>query len=229
MNISKNLAKKISNYDNPNSIGSRFRKRRSEILKNLIANNLKTASHITILDVGGRRSYWNIIPLEWLREKCVKITLLNIEASNEKLESDVFVQVRGDGRFLQFPDKTFDICHSNSVIEHVGDFEDMKLFAREIARVGQKYFVQTPSFYFPIEPHAMFPFFHWFPIWLRVRIIMSYSIGHWRKATNRKEALEIVKSAQLLKKSDLYKLFPDATRIYTERFIFPKSYIVVKE
>ncbi len=179
--------------------------------------------------MGGRRNYWNIIPVEYLREKCVKITLLNVEPLDEQLESDVFVQVLGDGRFLQFSDKSFDICHSNSVIEHVGDFEDMKLFAKEVARVGRKYFVQTPSYYFPIEPHAMFPFFHWLPFEIRVRIVMRYSVGHWKKASNRDEAWKIVKSAQLLRKKDVQILFPDATKVITERLIFPKSYIVVRD
>ena len=63
----------------------------------------------------------------------------------------IFSFVEGDGRNLSnFGDKTFDIAHSNSVLEHVGNWEDMHRFAGEIARVGRKYFVQTPSFWFPV-------------------------------------------------------------------------------
>lgn len=228
MNISKFIAKKISNYHNPNSIGYQLRKRRSKILKTMIDKVYTVKGYVKILDVGGTRNYWGIIPIDWLRSRNIRITLLNMQPLNETLEDDLFVEVIGDGRFLQFPDKSFDICHSNSVIEHVGSFDQMKSFASEILRVGQKYFIQTPSFWFPIEPHAMFPFFHWLPVTIRKKIIKRYAIGHWRKAISDEEAHIIVSSAQLLKKSQPIKLFPDANEIYTEWLLLPKSYIVLR-
>ena len=53
----------------------------------------------------------------------------------------------------------YDIVHSNSVIEHLYNFENQKKMASEIIRVGQKYIVQTPNKYFFLEPHYLASFF----------------------------------------------------------------------
>jgi ubiquinone/menaquinone biosynthesis C-methylase UbiE len=88
----------------------------------------------------------------------VDITLLNPELS-ESAPSN-FTAFVGDGRSMpQFEDHQFDIVFSNSTIEHVGSIDDQRAMAREIVRVGRKYYVQTPNRYFPIEPHFVFPFF----------------------------------------------------------------------
>lgn len=49
---------------------------------------------------------------------------------------------------LQFKEKEFDLVFSNSVIEHVGGFQDQMKAANEIRRVGKNYFIQTPNKYF---------------------------------------------------------------------------------
>jgi hypothetical protein len=59
----------------------------------------------------------------------------------------------------QYRDKEFDIAFSNSVIEHVGNDLRIRQMADEVRRVGRNY-LQTPNYYFPLEPHFFFPFFH---------------------------------------------------------------------
>ena len=69
---------------------------------------------------------------------------------------------RADGTQLPFADGSFPIVFSNSVIEHVPKGLQ-PAFAREIRRVGDRYFVQTPNRWFPIEPHYQMPFVHFLP------------------------------------------------------------------
>ena len=64
----------------------------------------------------------------------------------------------GDGCALKFPDKSYDIAFSNSVIEHVGSWERQQAFAKDIRRVGKAIWVQTPARECLIEPHYLAPF-----------------------------------------------------------------------
>jgi hypothetical protein len=54
-------------------------------------------------------------------------------------------------------DQEYDIAFSNSVIEHVGDWERQAAFASEIRRVGKNLWIQTPAKECPIEPHYLAP------------------------------------------------------------------------
>jgi hypothetical protein len=78
--------------------------------------------------------------------------------------------VRGDGRRMPFEDQTFDVVHSNAVVEHVGPSPDQERFIAECVRVGRAGFITTPNRWFPIEPHLREPFIHWMPrdglLWL---------------------------------------------------------------
>jgi len=71
--------------------------------------------------------------------------------------------VRGDACALPFPDSSFDIVHSNAVIEHVGGRELQATFVREALRVGRRVFLTTPNRWFPVEVHTKLPLVHWLP------------------------------------------------------------------
>ena len=45
--------------------------------------------------------------------------------------------IKYDGDIFPFDNKTFDICWSNAVLEHVGDRKKQILFLKEITRVGK--------------------------------------------------------------------------------------------
>jgi ubiquinone/menaquinone biosynthesis C-methylase UbiE len=68
-----------------------------------------------------------------------------------------------DGCALPFPDKSFDLAFSNAVIEHVLGEGRQELFAREVMRVARSWFITTPNFWFPFEPHYCLPFIQFLP------------------------------------------------------------------
>jgi SAM-dependent methyltransferase len=79
---------------------------------------------------------------------------------------------------LPFADGEFDLVYCSSVIEHVPPAR-RAAFAAEVRRVGRGWFVQTPAFSFPIEPHALLPFAHWLPVGLRRRYWRVGAAGDW--------------------------------------------------
>ncbi len=76
-----------------------------------------------------------------------------------------FVQADAAER-IPFADREFDLVYCSSVIEHVQPARRPAL-ATEMRRVGRGFFVQTPAFEFPIEPHSLLPGAHWLPPRLR--------------------------------------------------------------
>lgn len=82
--------------------------------------------------------------------------------------------VQADGRRLPFPDQSFDVVHSNAVVEHVGPRADQERFIAELVRVGRSVFVTTPNRWFPIETHSKWPLVHWLPRRLVERIARAF-------------------------------------------------------
>lgn len=107
---------------------------------------------VRILDIGGAVPYWLPIANELERFGC-QITLTNLTQTVAVLESapDLFTFAVGDGRSLSYPSNSFDLIHSNSVIEHVGSWLDMRAMANEIRRLAPSYYVQTPNFWFHLR------------------------------------------------------------------------------
>jgi 2-polyprenyl-3-methyl-5-hydroxy-6-metoxy-1,4-benzoquinol methylase len=126
---------------------------------------------------------------------------------------------KGDGTQLQFADREFPVAYSNSVIEHIPKTLQ-RAFADEVRRVGERYFVQTPNRWFPIEPHYQVPLFQFLPRWARRAINKRFTLGfqpkgYWEEIT-------------LLSARDMKRLFPDAT-IHRERvFGLTKSLMAVR-
>ena len=68
-----------------------------------------------------------------------------------------------DGCALPFADKSFDIVYSNAVLEHLPGNNFVERFAAEVQRVGKGWFVTTPNFWYPVEPHYHLPFVQLLP------------------------------------------------------------------
>jgi hypothetical protein len=185
---------------------------------------------VSILDVGGTETYWTIVPRQYLHEHRVTITIANLPGSAMPEDHGPFTFIAADGCDLsEFGDNAFHIGHSNSVVEHVGDWDRTVLFAKELSRVSRRLFVQTPNYWFPIDPHSMTPFFHWLPKPLQVWLVLHCQLGHWRRASTVAEAVRIVESARMLDRARFQELFKDA-HILTERILgLPKSFNAVRQ
>ena len=178
---------------------------------------------VKILDIGGTVLFWEM--MGFISDDNYEVTILNLSGGGQVLKN--ITTVEGDATDLrEYMDKEFDVVFSNSVIEHVGDYEDQVQMANEVLRVGKRYFLQTPNYYFPFEPHFLCPCFHFFPLCLKVSLIRHFNLG-WRKKTPEKEkAIEVAKSVRLLRKKELEVLFPDC-EFYNERlFGLVNSYVV---
>lgn len=185
---------------------------------------------VKILDVGGRQTYWMSLPENFLREHNVTVTILNLPSDLQGQDDLIFKHVTGDAcNMPEFEESEFDIVHSNSVIEHVGNWDKIKDFAREVSRVAPNLFVQTPYFWFPIEPHFMKLFHHWLPRPLRVSIFMRFDMHCQPRAISLDEAVKRAEDDPYLLDQRMFRfLFPDS-EIIKERFLlFTKSIVAVR-
>ena len=99
-------------------------------------------------------------------------------------------------RGLPFADGEFDLAYSSSVVEHLAP-ADREAYARELKRVARGWYVQTPAFSFPVEPHALLPFAHWLPARVRRRYWRLGVAGEWE-------------DIHLLRRGELERLFGPA-------------------
>lgn len=193
------------------------RRRRMESL----TRKLELKPGARVLDLGGAPSIWESVSVP------LDITILNLPGGVASFELDSFREsihkfhyVEGDAcNVHQFPDRSFDLAFSNSVIEHVGAEEKQDAFAREVLRLGKSYWVQTPSAWFPIEAHTGMPFYWFYPEAARA----------WLSQRSQKKLpawwTEYIAETRVLSRRRMADLFPNA-RIDVE-FLFglPKSYV----
>ena len=98
--------------------------------------------------------------------------------------------VRGDAADgLPFADSEFDLVYCSSVIEHVPP-QRRAAFAAELRRVGRGWFVQTPAWSFPLEPHSLLPMAHWLPARLQRPYWRMGAAGAW-------EDIELLRRGEL--------------------------------
>jgi hypothetical protein len=177
-----------------------------------------------ILDVGGT-------PYNWLISNCSsQITLLNLSAPEDINDSPKNISfIVGDGTNLEYRESEFDICFSNSVIEHLGTFENQMLFAQEIRRVGKKIWVQTPARAFFFEPHWLAPFIHYFPVRTQRKLARYFTLRGWLLRPNQDYIDNLLAELRLLTYKEMKQLFPDC-EIRVERFLgMEKAYIAIRQ
>jgi SAM-dependent methyltransferase len=215
-----------ADFQDTRSVAYRLRLRRMQYFLELLeAVSRETAPQpVKLLDVGGSIKFWKVLGLA--NRDDIEFTILNIVTADE--EDERFRYLKGDARDLsQFDDGQFDIVFSNSVIEHVGTWEDQQRMAREVRRVGRRYFVQTPNRYFPIEPHFLFPAFQFLPERVQVFLLMRFKLGWFPRAKTREDAIRYAREIRLLTRPEVQQLFPES-RLISEKFHgLTKSFMAV--
>jgi hypothetical protein len=97
--------------------------------------------------------------------------------------------------------------------------------AREARRVSTFHFIQTPNFWFPIEPHWVFPCFQYLPKIIKTFLTRYFNLGHIKHVKTWADARQQVEEIQLLSRSEMAKLFPES-KIWEEKLlIFSKSFV----
>jgi hypothetical protein len=222
-----NFILRQQDYANPASLASRFRAARAKHVLALIQAAFEQRGECRIVDLGGRPEYWRMIDRSVLEGFKVSITVVNLE-EQALVDDPLFVQLTGDACALDAPDNAFDLAHSNSVVEHVGDWAQMERFAAETRRLAPRYYAQTPYFWFPIEPHFSAPFFHWLPEGVRARGLMRRDHGFMQRTDDLGLAMRAVQHARLLDKAMMRHLFPDARLVDEKVAGLTKSLMAIR-
>jgi hypothetical protein len=185
----------------------------------LMVRELHLKQNASVLDLGGQPATWDhgfVPPLD--------LTILNLPDTVKQrgnFRGHKITYVEGDACHSPgYQNLAFDVVFSNSVIEHVGGLDRRAEFAREVIRLGQSFWVQTPSVWFPIEAHTGMPFWWFYP-----SVVRSLILKRWYRKLPK--WTEMVQGTTVVHKRELKRLFPGA-RILVERvWGIPKSYIVV--
>jgi hypothetical protein len=202
---------RLADNANPNSLASWFRRKRMVLFNQLLED---LAEPVRVLDIGGAGDIW-INSLGALTRRC-EITFVNLYTVNLCGLTGA-TSIIGDGRQLDaFADGSFDICFSNSVIEHVGTFYDQIAMAHEVRRVGKTYFIETPYRFFPLEPHFLVPGWQFLPSGLRTQVCRYFTVGWMRRQPDWLLSHAEVEQIRLLSIAEFKRLFPDAV-VHRER------------
>src|SRR5690348_1779705 len=215
------MLRRLANSNEPRSFANKLRAKRFRWFEALAA---RLPRPLRVLDVGGTNAFWE--NRGWHRRTDVEVFTLNLVAEEQRHAN--ITPLAGDVRNLaQFGDRSLDVVFSNSVIEHLFTFEDQRQMAGEIQRVGKAFWVQTPNYWFPIEPHFHFVGWQWLPLSVRIGILRRWACGWRGPCPDPIGARRLVEEIRLLTRKELRELFPRAN-IVAERFYgFVKSWIAV--
>lgn len=204
-----------------------FRRRRTEMFLKVVDPILERKGEVHILDVGGTVGYWRTLE-SLLGSRNIRFTLVNL--GGEPRDEGRFAIRPGNACDLaEYADDSFDIVHSNSVIEHVGRWQEMRRMAEEVRRLAPTYFLQTPNVWFPVEAHFSLPFIHWLPEQMRAAILYAPKGKFVPRDAPYDAAIEMVQRVNLLSRNQLSRLFPDARMVAERVGGLAKSWIAIRE
>jgi hypothetical protein len=196
---------RLADGNRSDSLSHRLRERRFRLFEELTG---RLPGPLSIIDIGGTTEFWE--RRGWADRDDVSITLVNLGEQAPRYAN--ITPTVGDATDLsEYPDDSFDIAFSNSVIEHLFTFEAQSRMAAEVRRVAKAFWVQTPNFWFPVEPHFLVPAWHWLPESARVAILQRRGVGWAGRCPDPEHARAIVKEHRLMRRRELARLFPEAS------------------
>ncbi len=199
-----NVLRKLANGYDMHSFANRMRDQRFQLFEQLCA---RLPRPLRIIDVGGTAEFWQM--RGWA--DCDDVRIVTVNMIEQPQAADNIIPKLGDATDLhQFPAGSFDIAFSNSVIEHLFTLDAQQAMAREMMRVGNAVWLQTPNYWFPMEPHFLMPGWQWLPRRMRIAILQRMRCG-WRGPAPRfDDAARLVDEVRLLTRRELQWLFPEA-------------------
>ncbi len=201
------------------SLGNYFRTKRFDFFLHRIKPMNKP---ISILDLGGKVNFWENRGLTGNNN--FKITVLNIQS--EISDYSNIKTINGNVLKLKdFKENSFDIVFSNSVIEHLYNFENQKKMAHEVLRIGKNHIIQTPNKYFFIEPHYMIPFFQFLPKKIQFKILTKTRFSRLKK-WDEQFARDYTEEIRLMTQKELKEIFPKSNIFYEKFLGMTKSFTV---
>ncbi len=213
----------------PWRLQARMRARRNAPLKRRIEHlSAILGGRVRIVDLGGTEKYWRAIGYDWMQRFGVEVTCINPSAAEvargSALTNASVALTQGNACAMPDADNAFDMVHSNSVIEHVGRWQDMEAFAREVRRLAPAYYIQTPYFWCPIDPHYYrIPFLHWMPVSWKLKLLARIGPGHFAPTRDIGRLMRAIESSVLLDRAQFRTLFPDARIRFEWLGFIPKS------
>jgi hypothetical protein len=195
MPLATKIRAAIANPYSSRSLGGSARLRRWKELR----RRFPDFEDMRVLDLGGNTRYWHSAPV-----RPAHVTLVDPDPWHLQEPEDWMTIVVGDACDPDLGLTGFDLCHSNSVIEHVGGFFRRRQFAANVEAAAPHHWVQTPYRYFPLEPHWLFPGFQFLPVRARAAIGPRWPIaplGH---------PIEAALGIELIGLTEFRHLFPDS-------------------
>jgi SAM-dependent methyltransferase len=182
-----------------------------------LAQRARARRHARFLELTGVTRETTIVDVGCgalgLRGLAPELDVTGVDVAHRPDYPGPFVRADATER-LPFEDGAFDLAYSSSVVEHLPP-ERRAAFAAEIRRVARGWWVQTPAFSFPVEPHALLPFAHWLPLPARRAYWRLGAAGGWEEI-------------HLLRRDELAAVFPGGSVIAERVGGFAKSWISVR-
>lgn len=213
------------------ALSASFRGRRNQLLARRLGDlaakvEQRDGRRLRVIDIGGAPGFWTTLQADVPAD----VTLVNIEpaAAPAPHGQIAFASVAGDARDLKrWADGAFDLVISNSVLEHVGQWDDIARAAAEMKRLAAHGWVQTPAFGFPVEPHFALPFVHWLPAPLRAAVLphLPHRGYEHLRAGSLGDARRAVEEINLLTGREVRFLFPEAELLKERVAGLTKSFI----